>query len=106
MGEVCAAIPSPIPDQGLPRVEVTFESLIEKVAAEVGGGTAIAIHCYPGKARTGFLAACVLHQLVIPVAENFDRLKEARGHEMPETIAQRAWIENFNWKSERETCCP
>lgn len=85
----------PIPDHGLPRIDSEFESLIGRVAAEVAGGTAMAIHCYAGIGRTGMLAACILHKLGIPGAEIFDRLKEARGHEMPETPEQRTWVENF-----------
>lgn len=90
----------PIPDHGLPRTDSDFEALIDKVAAEVAGGTAMAIHCYAGIGRTGMLAACVLHKLGIPAAEIFGTLKEARGYDMPETPEQRKWVENFFRKAD------
>lgn len=85
----------PIPDHGLPPSSKAFNSLVKELANEIAGGQAVVAHCYAGIGRTGLLAACVLHKLGVPTNQIFEVLKDARGYDMPETPAQREWVENF-----------
>lgn len=91
----------PIPDHSLPPSSKAFESLVKELANEIAGGQAVVAHCYAGIGRTGLLAACILHKLSVPTSQIFDILKQARGYDMPETPAQKLWVEEFIGKSNR-----
>ena len=53
------------------------------------------IHCRAGIGRSSLIAACVLVRAGHDVNSAFDTIAKARGVEVPDTEAQRAWVSTF-----------
>lgn len=85
----------PIPDRDVPRNVNAFQHLVGQVHDHVSGGGSVAIHCRAGIGRSSILAASVLAQRGLPVGEAFNLLSACRGLQVPDTPAQRAWVEHF-----------
>jgi atypical dual specificity phosphatase len=77
----------PIPDFGRPPepAEPAFRRLAARLAAALGAGEKILIHCGAGIGRTGMLALAVLLYLGLPAPSAITLVKEAgAGPETPE----------------------
>jgi len=85
----------PIPDRSVPASMTETERLVRTLSAAVAAGKAVAIHCRAGIGRSSLIAACVLVRNGYDVDCAFDIIAKARGLEVPDTQAQRAWVSTF-----------
>jgi len=98
----------PIPDHETPKSPEDFSVFVNEILQFVLNGEAVLIHCYAGIGRTEILAASLLSALKVPPHQIFDKLGESRGYEMPETKAQRKWVEEFieTYRNTLQRRCP
>lgn len=89
----------PIPDRGLPTVDAEADRLVGEVADLVRNGEHVAIHCRMGIGRTGMISAATLVALGQTPEEAIAAVAAARGYRVPETRAQREWIESYAQRS-------
>lgn len=82
----------PIVDRSVPSPEVKGLPLIEQLDHELTQGKNIVIHCRQGIGRSGMIAAGILVARGIQAEVAMQRVGEARGVEVPETIRQRIWV--------------
>jgi protein-tyrosine phosphatase len=85
----------PIPDRSVPASMTGTERLVRTLSAAVAIGKAVAIHCRAGIGRSSLIAACVLVRNGYDVDSAFEVIAKARGVEVPDTQAQRAWVSTF-----------
>jgi len=83
----------PIPDRGTPASRERFERLIAEIGTELAASRGVAIHCRQGIGRAGMTAAAVLIAGSMEPAEAVAVVSQARGRSVPETSAQRDWLE-------------
>jgi len=55
----------------------------------------MAVHCWASVGRSPTLVAATLVFAGVPVAEAWARIQAARGVPVPDTLEQRAWVEQF-----------
>jgi protein-tyrosine phosphatase len=85
----------PVRDHDVPDSVQEFAAAVEEIRDELHTGQAIAAHCYAGIGRSCVLLASIL------VAEGwtpelaFDRLSEARGLPVPDTLQQEQWVRDY-----------
>jgi len=96
----CAAagidfVPFPIADRGVPASLPETDRLVCTIAADLAAGKAVAVHCRSGIGRSALIAACVLVRGGYAVDSAFATIGLARGVEVPDTEAQRAWVAAF-----------
>jgi protein-tyrosine phosphatase len=84
----------PIQDFGLPD-PATFGEFVKAIAIGLGGGTNMAIHCRAGIGRSGMAVCCVLQSFGHSAIRAIKVTSQARGKAVPDTVEQRAFIENF-----------
>lgn len=82
----------PIRDFGLPGPAL-FAALVDEIAAELAAGRGVAVHCRAGIGRSGMVAACVAARFLGSAGEAVEAVSRARGLEIPDTPAQRAFID-------------
>lgn len=82
----------PIPERGVPRNFQAFARLSHRLHADISGGSSTAIHCRAGLGRSSLLAAAVLLHAGIAADEAFERIRQARGRDVPDTPEQAAWL--------------
>jgi protein-tyrosine phosphatase len=85
----------PIPDRGLPPSPAAFGGLVAEVTGELAAGRRVAVHCRQGVGRAGLVAAGVLVAAGLDPAAAAARVGAARGRPVPETEAQRRWLDEF-----------
>jgi len=85
----------PITDRGVPASVRDTVTLVETIISRFQRGTAVGVHCRAGIGRSGLISACVLLKLGMPFQEVFPTLSRARGLEVPDTLAQVAWVKAF-----------
>ncbi len=83
----------PIPDRGTPASARDAAAFIADLHARLLAGQTLLVHCRAGIGRTGLVAACLLSDLGVAVADLFHVLSRARGMAMPDTNAQVQWVE-------------
>lgn len=84
-----------VPDRGLPPNRAAFADTVADLARRVAAGEAVGVHCRQGIGRSAVLAAGVLVELGLTPADAFARIAAARGRDVPETDAQRDWVDAF-----------
>jgi protein-tyrosine phosphatase len=85
----------PIPDRDVPVARSEFRELVTGVARELAAGRRVVVHCRQGIGRAGLLAASVAIATGVAPAEAATVLTAARGRPVPETPAQRRWLDDF-----------
>jgi protein-tyrosine phosphatase len=83
----------PIPDRGVPGNVSIVRDLVQSISVM---GKATAIHCRAGIGRSSLVAAAVLVSDGIGASEAFALIGAARGVQVPDTQAQRDWVERFS----------
>ena len=82
----------PTPDRGVPETG-PFRALVAEIANELNSGIHVAVHCRMGIGRSSMVAAAVLMAKGVPVQDAWAAVRSARGLDVPDTPAQRAWVE-------------
>lgn len=85
----------PIPDRGVPRSRQAAAGLVAALSEALEAGQNVAVHCRQGIGRSGLIAAAVLSNSGISPEQAIQIVSAARGQAIPETAAQRLWIEQF-----------
>jgi len=85
----------PIADRGLPPSRNAALDLIRRLEQRLAQGEKVAIHCRQGVGRAALLAACVLTASGVNPALAWERIAVARGCTVPDTSAQKEWVEQF-----------
>ncbi len=63
--------------------------------AHLSAGRGIAVHCWASVGRSPTLVAATLAYAGVPVDAAWERIAVARGREVPDTLEQRRWVEQF-----------
>jgi predicted protein tyrosine phosphatase len=84
-----------IPDRQVPRSEENLAQALEKVDRALSNGKNVLVHCRQGVGRSGLVAACLLVRKGISPGAAVEQISAARGVVVPETEAQREWIDHF-----------
>jgi protein-tyrosine phosphatase len=85
----------PIPDRQAPSSEEQLRMALENIEKELASGKNALIHCRQGIGRAGLVAACLLVNTGLSAKAALRQLSEIRGVEIPETTAQRRWIDHY-----------
>jgi protein-tyrosine phosphatase len=85
----------PIEDRQTPDSELELSRSLEKLDAELSAGRNVVVHCRQGIGRTGLFSACLLVGKGVNPEDAVQRLSAARGAPIPETPAQRRWIDRY-----------
>jgi protein-tyrosine phosphatase len=85
----------PIPDLDVPPLNAATVAFVARIAEGLRAGRQIVIHCRQGIGRSSLIAASALAMLDVAPSQAFDRISAARGRPVPDTDAQRAWVERF-----------
>ena len=84
----------PIADFAVPESE-GWSALIAELAACLGNGAGVAVHCRAGIGRSGVAVACLLIALGSDADAAMADASRARGVSVPETVAQAAFVRAF-----------
>lgn len=82
----------PIPDRDVPASREAITALAQKLETALTSGKSVGVHCRQGIGRSSLLAACVLIASGENSAEAFERISEARGRPVPDTVEQKEWV--------------
>jgi protein-tyrosine phosphatase len=85
----------PIPDRGVPASISDVLSLFGNLARALEEGKNVAVHCRQGVGRSGLIAAGLLVTSGVGIEEAIELVSAARGQTVPETAAQRQWIQHL-----------
>jgi predicted protein tyrosine phosphatase len=85
----------PIPDRQVPGSETELAAALESVSARLSAGKNVVVHCRQGVGRSGLVAACLLVRKGLDPSAAVEIIGAARGVAVPETSAQRQWIDHF-----------
>lgn len=85
----------PIPDREVPDSDAKVASTLEKLDADLSSGKNVVVHCRQGIGRTGLIAAGLLIMKGSNPEAAIKSLTAARGTSVPETAAQRRWIDHY-----------
>ena len=85
----------PIPDLHTPTSEAKFAEALDKLSDTLSSGKNLLIHCRQGLGRSGLVAACLLVTKGLSSDSAVDTVSAARGVSVPETKAQREWIDRY-----------
>jgi len=85
----------PIPDREVPESDAKVAAVLEKLDADLSSGKNVVVHCRQGVGRTGLMAAGLLVMKGLNPEAAVKTLSAARGISVPETAAQRRWIDHY-----------
>jgi protein-tyrosine phosphatase len=85
----------PFADRGIPTSEADALHIVQRLAALLTDGKAVAVHCRQGVGRSAVIAACVLAALSDGPNAALERVARARGRPVPDTPEQRDWVLRF-----------
>lgn len=85
----------PIEDYSVPSSAHAVRQLVSQLAERLDRGEAVGIHCRGGIGRSSVVAACLLVTQGRSVQTAFEQIQTARGRAVPDTIAQRDWVDDF-----------
>lgn len=81
----------PVVDFGIPDDDAS--DAVEWIRARLDAGSHVVVHCMGGIGRSSMLAAAVLTEEGLRPGEAFAAIEDARGRSVPDTDAQRRWVE-------------
>lgn len=82
----------PTPDRGTPDVQ-EFRALLSLVGNALRRTQHVVVHCRMGIGRASLVAAGVLISEGVPSTDAWSSVAAARGLSVPDTPAQRAWLD-------------
>jgi protein-tyrosine phosphatase len=82
-------------DYDVPVSQTDFALLVDEIELLLSRGKTIGIHCRQSIGRSSLLVACLLSRVNQNVDECFKLIEESRGTRVPDTPAQRGWVQNF-----------
>jgi len=85
----------PIPDREVPASRTAFHDLVSEVGRELAAGRRVVVHCRQGIGRAGLVAIGVLIAAGLDAEAAVERVSQVRGRPVPETLAQRRWLDEF-----------
>ncbi len=85
----------PIADRQVPRSESKVADALENVNKTLSAGKNVVVHCRQGIGRSGLVAACLLVKNGMSPGAAVEVVSAARGVSVPETVAQREWIDHY-----------
>jgi protein-tyrosine phosphatase len=85
----------PIPDRQIPKPEVKWGEVLERVARVLLSGKNVLVHCRQGIGRSGLAAACLLVKNGMSPGAAVESVSAARGASIPDTAEQRDWIDHY-----------
>jgi protein-tyrosine phosphatase len=85
----------PIPDLTTPPFSPQTFTFLEQLHTSLSQGKHLAIHCRMGIGRSSLIAASLLVLQGLSPDHAFDLITAARGHTVPDTPEQRAWVEHY-----------
>jgi protein-tyrosine phosphatase len=90
----------PIGDRSVQDSVEGFRGFLNAGKKHLRRHQAVVVDCRAGIGRSSIIAASLLLQYGFPVADAFERFKEARGFPVPDTPGQREWVERFAARTE------
>src|SRR5260370_19693293 len=87
--------PFPIEDREVPASLKAAGEFLHELEVQLTNGHNVAIHCRQSVGRSSLLAASLLVSSGIEPAAAFNRIEQARGCPVPETVEQREWVAKF-----------
>jgi protein-tyrosine phosphatase len=84
-----------ISDRQVPGSDEKLAQALEKVDRALSNGKNVLVHCRQGVGRSGLVAACLLVRKGMSPGAAVEKASAARGVAVPETEAQREWIDHF-----------
>jgi protein-tyrosine phosphatase len=85
----------PIEDRNVPLSEAEFAYVLDRLLGDLSDGKNVLVHCRQGIGRSGLVAACLLVRKGMSPGAAIDLVSAARGVPVPETAAQKDWIEHY-----------
>ncbi len=85
----------PIPDLTTPPFSPHTFTFLEQLQTFLADGKHVTLHCRMGIGRSSLIAASLLVLQGLSSDRAFDLLIAARGHTVPDTAEQRAWVEHY-----------
>jgi protein-tyrosine phosphatase len=89
----------PIIDRQVPATLSSTIELVNQIDNFLQQGRTVAIHCRAGIGRSGIIAVCVLLKQGYSADSAFEMISKARGVEVPDTDAQKAWVVSYSMNS-------
>jgi protein-tyrosine phosphatase len=85
----------PVSDRDVPESRTAFRDLVNEVVRELSAGHGVAVHCRQGIGRAALVALGVLIAGGLDPEAAVARVSAIRGRPVPETPAQRRWLDEF-----------
>lgn len=84
-----------IPDRQVPHSVGELQQVVKGLRQMLRSGKSVGAHCRAGIGRSSLLIAAILCSEGISAEDAFARISEARGLQVPDTLEQMIWMENF-----------
>ncbi|WP_372365358.1 hypothetical protein [Candidatus Uabimicrobium sp. HlEnr_7] len=99
--EICSQnkidyISFPIYDRQCPDQDKTTADFIAKLAKLIVNGHSVGVHCRSSVGRATLVVASVLILFDVTAQAALERISKSRRCEVPDTLEQRKWIEEFS----------
>lgn len=85
----------PILDRGVPSSRTAMLDLVVSLESLLRSGHDVVVHCRQGIGRSSLLASSLLAASGTEPQQAFHTIEEARGRPVPDTAAQREWVEEL-----------
>jgi protein-tyrosine phosphatase len=76
--------------------------LAAQLGSEIQQGKKVAVHCRQGIGRSSLVSAAVLVLIGEDLDQALSSIRNARGLDVPETLEQRKWLDQFSKSHESE----
>lgn len=85
----------PVRDLGVPSDREKFLAVVSDIVSHLSQYKSVVIHCRQSVGRSGLFAAAVMLLLGFSLDDALLRIARGRGCTVPETDAQKAWLESL-----------